>query len=251
MRKGSIDRFEFEKLIIFVFFSRHLFALMCKTEPLETFMEFYDKLVPNIYTPEPGVMVELLRAIELNNAIDLIPRIWSDMIMFDHTDRENLITLVLQIMTNANLSPENPDLDKYVKVAWDVYTKINEQPEHRTQRLAFTGEILGNILSICSLAKDFEKADIVMQTLIQKQNSIIQIPAVVALEGFLDLCIEEKKPTKAIGVIQYAVDLGYSEGGLMGKRLMEKLTLNEDDVNKLINIVGKDVLQIKEAQISG
>lgn len=33
--------------------------LICSTEPLEVFMEFYDKLVPNIYTPEPSVMFEV------------------------------------------------------------------------------------------------------------------------------------------------------------------------------------------------
>lgn len=29
-------------------------------EPFDTFMEFYDKIVPNIYTPEPGIMEVLL-----------------------------------------------------------------------------------------------------------------------------------------------------------------------------------------------
>lgn len=29
-------------------------------EPFDTFMEYYDKIVPNIYTPEPGIMEVLL-----------------------------------------------------------------------------------------------------------------------------------------------------------------------------------------------
>lgn len=30
-------------------------ALRCNFEPFEDFMKFYDKIVPNIYTPEPGI----------------------------------------------------------------------------------------------------------------------------------------------------------------------------------------------------
>ena len=36
---------------------RNLLGLLFSTEPVEEFMErFYNKLVPNVYTPEPGIM---------------------------------------------------------------------------------------------------------------------------------------------------------------------------------------------------
>jgi hypothetical protein len=38
------------------FCSRHYFVLLCNMEPLEIFMEYYNKLVPHIYIPEPAVM---------------------------------------------------------------------------------------------------------------------------------------------------------------------------------------------------
>jgi hypothetical protein len=31
-------------------------VLLCNMEPLEVFMEYYNKLVPHIYIPEPAVM---------------------------------------------------------------------------------------------------------------------------------------------------------------------------------------------------
>jgi len=30
-------------------------ALRCTSEPFDEFMKFYNKVVPNIYTPEPGI----------------------------------------------------------------------------------------------------------------------------------------------------------------------------------------------------
>ena len=36
---------------------RNMLGLLCNTEPIEAFMEnFYNQLVPNVYTPEPGIM---------------------------------------------------------------------------------------------------------------------------------------------------------------------------------------------------
>jgi len=31
-------------------------ALKCTLEPFDVFMQYYDKIVPNIYTPEPQIM---------------------------------------------------------------------------------------------------------------------------------------------------------------------------------------------------
>lgn len=42
------------------YFSRNYFALICQMGTLKEFMDHYDKLVPNIYVPEPGIMEVLL-----------------------------------------------------------------------------------------------------------------------------------------------------------------------------------------------
>ena len=38
------------------YFSRHFMFIRINSEPIEKYFEFYEKIVPNIYTPEPGVM---------------------------------------------------------------------------------------------------------------------------------------------------------------------------------------------------
>lgn len=99
-------------------------------------MEQYKKLIPNIYIPEPGVMSDVLEAININASIEYIPKIWSDMILFDHTDRENLLTSILNIMcTNKPEKDSEVYNKKFAKIAWEIWTKIEEQPPERLKRL--------------------------------------------------------------------------------------------------------------------
>lgn len=105
-------------------------------EPLDNFMEnIYNKLVPHIYVPEPTVMGTILKTIEANGAVHYIPKIWSDMKMFDHTDRENLINAVLNVLVN-DMAPAGSELaERFANIAWDVWEKIENQSEKRFQKL--------------------------------------------------------------------------------------------------------------------
>lgn len=58
--------------------------------------------------------------------------------------------------------------------------------------------MLGNILLLVSKAKEFEKACVILERLDKNQNSIVGVPKVEALIYFVEQCIEEKAPTKAI-----------------------------------------------------
>lgn len=114
---------------------RHYIALLCRSEPLDVFLQKYDQLVPNIYIPEPGIMSEILETVNMNGTIEYIPKLWSDMVMFDHTDRENLLSAVLNIMVS---NPVPDDLvEKFAEIGWDVWVKVEEQPEFRTKRLKY------------------------------------------------------------------------------------------------------------------
>lgn len=113
---------------------RHYVAILCQAEPLEVFMEHYNNITPNIYIPEPGLMMEILQTVNMNGAVDYLPKLWSDMVLFDHTDRENLLNLVLKIMVSNK--PENEELDeKFAKIGWEIWTKIEEQSQERVRKL--------------------------------------------------------------------------------------------------------------------
>lgn len=99
---------------------------------------YYNVYVPNIYVPEPSVMGEILSVLELNTAVQYLPKLWSDMIIFDHTDRENLLNAVLDIMMNhQGLDNENETKfkEQFAKIAWNIWEKIENQDPNRVQKL--------------------------------------------------------------------------------------------------------------------
>lgn len=58
--------------------------------------------------------------------------------------------------------------------------------------------MLGDIMTLNLISKDFDKASLVMKKLDKEPHSILGIPRIGALKMFVESCIEEKAPTKAI-----------------------------------------------------
>ncbi|ENN73943.1 hypothetical protein YQE_09445, partial [Dendroctonus ponderosae] len=217
---------------------RHYFSLLLPNVPFEEFMETtYNKLVPNVYVPEPSVMKEVIKQIELNGAIEHIPRIWSDMIVFNHNNREDLIAYILAVMVD-NVVPEGSELvEKFSKIGLDIYTSIDGQAEDKYNSVKFTGDMLGKIMILLLRNSDFENASLVMHKLIHQHQKIVGVPSFDALDLFVDHCIINKTPSRAIECIQYASDSGFPDVLGLGVKLNEKLTLDEGHLNRLSKCV--------------
>ncbi|XP_067012701.1 small ribosomal subunit protein mS39 [Anabrus simplex] len=225
---------------------RHFFVLLCSTEPLDVFMKMYNKLVPHIYIPEPSVMEEVVRAVDLNGAVEYFPRLWSDMVTFDHTDRENLVTGLLDCMVR-NRPPAGSELEtQFGKVAWDVWNKLEDVQEGRYRQIGWSGAMLGDVLILTVRAGNFSEACQVVNKLVKSQHTIAGLPKVEALQCFLDACIAQKSVPRAITCIEFSADVGFPEAGKMAQKLRDELPLDSAALAKLTNIVGKEVLQTKE-----
>ncbi|EDW01759.1 protein PTCD3 homolog, mitochondrial [Drosophila grimshawi] len=228
---------------------RNYLALLCQTESIEDFMQTYDLLVPNIYIPEPGIMEEILRAVEISGAVDQVPRIWSDMVIFDHTHRESLLLYVLRIMVdnrpNAELPAQQQLPEQCAKVALDMFNKIEESAK-RIRKVSFTGQMLGNILTL--LVRDagntssFEKASEVFAYIDKQQHRIPGTPADSALLEYVEAAVVHKAPTQALAALQYAVE-NNMETSALAKCIHDGYTLSEVHLAKLKSLVGEGFLE--------
>ncbi|XP_018570454.1 protein PTCD3 homolog, mitochondrial [Anoplophora glabripennis] len=227
---------------------RHYFILLVTYLPLEEFMlEVYEKLVPNIYVPEPSVMGEVLKQVDLNGAVEYVPKLWSDMTVFDHTGRENLVGMMLNIMVNNGPAP-NPELkERFSYVAWEIYNKIEGQDENKFNKIIWTGELLGKIMTLVLQNNEFSKACQVMEKLDKGHGSIVGVPKFEDLSLFVDKCIEDKAPSRAITCIQYCADNGFPDAKALAAKLDEKLTLTEEHLKDLSKIVGNSELASKSS----
>uniref|UniRef100_A0A182J6R7 Small ribosomal subunit protein mS39 n=1 Tax=Anopheles atroparvus TaxID=41427 RepID=A0A182J6R7_ANOAO len=227
---------------------RHYFTLLATTEPLESFLETYHLLVPNVYIPEPSVMEDILKSVEMNTAIEHVPLLWSHMVQFDHTGRENLVNLLLHIMvTNQPVAgePKHADLvQRFSHIAWDLYSRMEERAAApRATTTGLSGPILGDILLLCVRAGDYEKAVGIFTKLSKEQNSIIGEPRFDGLREFVDLCIASRTPSVAIQCLQYCSENGYSESAEMGRHIFSSFALDQNQVAKIKSLVGAEAVK--------
>lgn len=95
----------------------------------------YNVLVPNIYVPEPTVMTELLTQVDLNIALEYIPKLWSDIIIFDHSGRINIIEQVVDIMAQNEPDKGSPLHERFAYIAMDIHERVENQHEKKTNKL--------------------------------------------------------------------------------------------------------------------
>ncbi|CAO1403561.1 unnamed protein product [Diamesa tonsa] len=231
---------------------RHYFSLLVSTEPLDVFMETYNSLVPNVYIPEPGVMEDILKAVEVTGAIENLPLLWSHMILFDHINRENLLQLIMQIMIQNKpdeTMPTQQNLkEQFGAVAWDIWVKIEDKNEMRSKPIVWTGRMLGGIIRLLARVSEMEKANTVFEKLMNDQQKIIGEPELASMEDFIALAIEHKQPSKAISCLQYCHDIGMTrECRDLAITIVKGFTLDESHSKRIAFLVGNDVL--KEANV--
>lgn len=222
---------------------RHYFALACSSLTIEDFMETYNELVPHIYTPEPGVMEEVLKSVKVHEALQYLPQLWSDIIVFDQTYRERLLSLVLSAMTNHQPSDENDQLTQQLAtIAWDVWTRVQEQDETRHNKVVWTGQMIGDLLTTLVHCKEYKKALLLLKEANINAHKILGAVPINALQTLNKAAIDKKDAETSVNTVIYALDSGHHEAGEMVKQLQSELTLSSDHRAKLSAIFGTDLL---------
>ncbi|XP_063702897.1 small ribosomal subunit protein mS39 [Culicoides brevitarsis] len=226
---------------------RNYVGLMADTEPIEDFMETYNRLVPNIYTPEPGIMQEVLKAVERAAAIEHIPLLWSHMVIFDYASRDQMVSKLVQIMVDNAPHPEvlhHANLpEQFNRVASEIWEKLIDLSEKRPDHFRWSGPVLGDLLFLFCRGKNFENAEKVFKKINKCENEMIGEPRPDALESFGNYCIAEKQPSLAISVLQFCVENGYPEGKKLAENLTKNLTLDEMQGIKVRSLLGQSVPQ--------
>ncbi|CAG7817066.1 unnamed protein product [Allacma fusca] len=227
------------------FYYRHFTILRVNLEPIEDFFNFYDKLVPNIYIPEPAVMEEILKVVELNGAINYIPQLFSDIVMFDFTNRESLMTLMLQILNGEFPSRST---DQSVKlgnalgaIAWKIYLILENQREDYTKVIYWTGKMLGDLMSVLVKSEALDQACQVMKKLVTPNQKVVGAVPLDSLTLFLQAAMQSKNSAMCLACLQYTSDAGYPEASKMAEEIVRKVELDSVQKGRVNNIAGFDV----------
>lgn len=215
---------------------QNLFKLLSATETVDKLMELYNKYVPNLYTPEPSVLQDILEAIDIHKTPRYLPQLWSDIIVFGHAERDRIVAAVVHL--TATLNPEDPNLQKqFVTIANDVMQRADEatKSERRQFGKAFewNAKMLADIITTCIIGGDMAGAWRALRKLYEDQQTIIGYPKVEPLRLFVETALEQGDHDKAFYCAKYATDLAYQEVAEFMKDNAEKYKLSPDFLTKV------------------
>lgn len=230
---------------------RNYLAVLLESEPMNVFMDTYKYIVPNITTPEAGIIKAILDTIDAQGALEHIPKLWSDIIIFDHTNKGVLLTQIIQIMAKnkpiSEIESHAGLVQKFAEIVWDIYTIIENQPAERFNRIDWEGQMLDDTLVLLCRADEFEKAQKIFELSIKKQNVLMTTIQPFALEEFVHKCIAHAQPSLAIQVLKYAVENATSDShelnNNIARQIVTSFTLNEGHLSQVVSLVGHDVVK--------
>ncbi|CAF4854866.1 unnamed protein product [Pieris macdunnoughi] len=137
---------------------RHLVTVTCRHAPFETTAQLLDMLIPNIYVPEPSVMEEIIKTLEVAGAGDRLAEVWSQLVVFGLAKRIKIVEQLLNALCQCYSYQEDEIKEKIRNAAADMLKfgqLIQEQNENRrtpTQQLSATA--LANIIDLCADVND-------------------------------------------------------------------------------------------------
>lgn len=233
---------------------RNFFSLLVSSESLEVFMETYHMLVPHVYIPEPGVVEEILKVVESSGAIEQVPLLWSHMILFDQNTRENLLLMLTRIMIqnkpDPNFTQQEHLGEKFGAISFEMFSKIEERNESRSNPFVWTGKLLGDIITLICSVGDFDRAAAVFDKLSNNQQNILGEPEISSMLDFAQLCIVKKQPSKAINCLQYCADIGFPDTRDMAKSICKGFTLDEYQIKRVVYLVGNEVVDEAKEELT-
>lgn len=135
---------------------------------------------------------------ETNAATHHLPRFWSDMIIFDHTLRENLLSMVLRIaatyypsFSEGEVSDASKLGEQYSDISWKIWLIIENQDSERLIKVNWSGQMLGDLITVLIKSGKYARACEIMKKLVQGPEDVIGVPSLDSLRLFLDAAIEE------------------------------------------------------------
>ncbi|CAB3370090.1 Hypothetical predicted protein [Cloeon dipterum] len=239
---------------------RLFFSLLVKFEPLEDFMKIYNKYVPNIYIPEPSNMEDIVRSIDLHGAYEMLPQIWSDLVIFDQWNRENLVIAWFSAAVKANavapfesmstqeqdkkqlyinIEPEDSQhslANAFCQAAEQFSQKIELQPKRFINKISWSGINLGNCMILAVRANKYKFA---LTLLGQMEKEFTGgPPSVESLKIFMHRAVKEEDVNSAVKCIVFACETGFAEAAMLADELKQAVALNDIQLSKINSALG-------------
>ncbi|CAL4058593.1 unnamed protein product, partial [Meganyctiphanes norvegica] len=193
-----------------------------------------------------SISSDILYAVKIQDALQYLPVLWSNMVLFGHSNREKLVALVLETTKQHQLTQDNTTLTKQITtLVWDAWTRVQAaaQDDYIRNKIQWTSSMVGDILTVLSVHGEYYKAVEVMNIAVTDSNSILGYLPMSALKAFTDIAIENKEANTAMSAVVYAVETGHQDSQELARKVVKHLELHQNHRSKLTTLFGADILE--------
>ncbi|XP_072296138.1 small ribosomal subunit protein mS39 [Eucyclogobius newberryi] len=197
-----------------------LFNLLCSMEHVDVVLDWYRKLIPSLYYPNPQGLKDLLQALDTDNRLDLLPTIWRDIRSLGHDNKLDLVEELLGLMSRDRHSPEVQQ--QFAGCALEVKTVFDGD---RVRSLEWSSAALTHVTTL--LLRD-DNSTAQAWEMLQLFKSKNRIPTVALMEEFLSACIASGAADKAVELVQTSASFCLPGTNNLTERAMKDLQLSEE-----------------------
>ncbi|KAJ8725153.1 hypothetical protein PYW07_016111 [Mythimna separata] len=225
---------------------RHYVTVACRHASFEKTLELLDTLVPNVYVPEPSVMEEIIKTLEVGGAGDRLAQAWSQLVVFGHSKRARLVERLLDAMVNTYPGQEEEVKSKMRAAAADMLSFGQMTPEEKemkdirspVQKLSATA--VCNIIEMCSDTQDkadplWKSVEVALQRL--RKEEAAGVPArPQALADVAKKAAAVGLPGIAATAVTYLAECGFEEAMAASVHVLgTMLNRPEQEVEELLS----------------
>ncbi|KAM5317835.1 small ribosomal subunit protein mS39 [Glossophaga mutica] len=179
------------------FYYSKFFNLLCLMEQIDVTLKWYKDLIPSVFFPHSQALIDLLRALDVSNRLEVIPQIWKDSKEYGHTFRSDLKEEILMLMARDRHPPELQEA--FADCAADIKSTY-ESPDARQTAPDWPASSL-NCVAVLFLRAGRTQEAWKMLGLFRKHN---KIPRNELLNEFMDSAKASSSPAQAIEIVKLA-----------------------------------------------
>ncbi|XP_037015604.2 pentatricopeptide repeat domain-containing protein 3, mitochondrial isoform X1 [Artibeus jamaicensis] len=208
------------------FYYSKFFNLLCLMEQIDVTLKWYKDLIPSVFLPHSQVLIDLLRALDVANRLEVIPQIWKDSKEYGHTFRNDLKKEILMLMARDQHPPELQVA--FADCAADIKSTYESQDARQTAPDWPASSL--NCIAVLFLRAGRTQEAWKMLGLFRKHN---KIPRNELLNEFMDSAKASNSPAQAIEIVKLAsaFSLPVCEG--LTRRVMTDFVISQEQKEAL------------------
>ncbi|XP_044062196.1 pentatricopeptide repeat domain-containing protein 3, mitochondrial [Siniperca chuatsi] len=196
------------------------FNLLCMMEHIDVVLQWYRRLIPSLYYPNPQGLRDLLQALDTDSRLDLLPTIWKDIRSLGHDNKSDLVEELLTLMARDRHSAEVQEA--FAACALDVKSVFDG--DRGRPSLEWSTSSLSHITSLLLRANKTRQAWEMLQ-LFKSKN---RVPSDWLLEDFLSVCRSDDSPQRAVELVQLSAAFCLPATPRLAKRTLAEFDLTEE-----------------------